>query len=503
MDKGFVYLIGAGPGDPDLLTQKAAKALKKADVVVYDYLANKKLLANCKPDAEYVYVGKQAANHAMKQEDINALLVEKGKAGHTVARLKGGDPYVFGRGGEEAAELRKEGVAFETIPGITSAIAGPSYAGIPVTHRGIARSFHVMTGHFKDDYAEWDWDALTRLDGTLIFLMGIGNIPRIMEALIDAGKPADTPAAVIRWATHPVQKTVTGTLETLADEVEKAGIKPPGLIVVGPVVNLRDALSTFENKPLFGQKVIVTRSRAQAGKLSGHLEDMGAEIVELPMIKIEKESTSNWQSHIDGVKDYSWLVFTSQNSVTSFMNGLFDSGLDVRAIGHMKLASIGSGTAKALRKYGLVADLTPERAISEALSEEMKKVVKSEDRILIPSGNLASHVIKNELSSICHVDMPVVYNTVVGEESVDHLKEVLEGGIDGITFTSASTVKNFNALIEKAGLNWPASKCFSIGPKTSIVLKNLGLEPIESEHATIDSLVTCVQEELLNPRNSK
>ncbi len=224
----------------------------------------------------------------MKQEDINALLVEKGKAGFVVARLKGGDPYVFGRGGEEGAELKKAGVAFETVPGITSAIAGLAYAGIPVTYRGVARSFHVMTGHFKDDYAEWDWEALTRLDGTLVFLMGIGNIPRIMQALIDAGKPADTPAAVVRWATHPVQKTIVGTLETLADEVEKAGLKPPGLIVVGPVVNFRDLLSTFENRPLFGQKVIVTRSRAQAGRLSGHLEELGAEVVELPMINIEK-----------------------------------------------------------------------------------------------------------------------------------------------------------------------------------------------------------------------
>jgi len=497
MDNGFVYLIGAGPGDPDLLTQKAAKALKKSDVIIYDYLANKKLLATCKPDAEYIYVGKQAANHAMKQEDINALLVKKGKAGHTVARLKGGDPYVFGRGGEEAAELRKQGVSFETIPGVTSAIAGPSYAGIPVTHRGVARSFHVMTGHFKDDYAEWDWDALTRLDGTLIFLMGIGNIPRIMEALIDAGKPADTPAAVIRWATHPVQRTVIGTLSTLADEVQKAGIKPPGLIVVGPVVNFREVLSTFENRPLFGQKVIVTRSRAQAGKLSGYLEDMGAEIVELPMIKIEKEPASNWQTYIETLSDYSWLVFTSQNSVTSFMNGLFESGLDVRSIGHLKLASIGSGTAKALKGFGLMSDLIPERAISEALANEMKKVVKSEDRVLIPSGNLESDVSKKELGTICRVDMPVVYNTVVGEESSDHLKDVLEGGINGITFTSASTVKNFNALIEKAGLSWPASKCFSIGPKTSKVLKQLGLEPVESEHATIDSLVTCVEKELL------
>lgn len=497
MDNGFVYLIGAGPGDPDLLTQKAAKALKKADVIVYDYLANNKILADCKPDAEYIYVGKQAANHAMKQEDINALLVEKGKAGHTVARLKGGDPYVFGRGGEEAAELRKEGVAFETIPGVTSAIAGPSYAGIPVTHRGVARSFHVMTGHFKDDYAEWDWDALNRLDGTLIFLMGIGNIPRITQALIEAGKPSDTPAAVIRWATYPVQRTVTGTLATLADEVKKAGIKPPGLIVVGPVVNFRDVLSTFENRPLFGRKVIVTRSRAQAGNLSGHLEVMGAEVAELPMIKIEKEPVANWKSNIEQLDAYSWIVFTSPNGVTSYMNGLFESGKDIRSMGHLKLASIGSGTAKALKSFGLVPDLVPERAISESLAKAMKEVVKSEDKILVPSGNLASDILINELSSICHVDMPVVYNTVVGEESADHLKEVLEGGVDGITFTSASTVKNFNALIEKAGIDWPDTKCFSIGPKTSEVLKKLGLEPIESECATIDSLVTCVQEKLL------
>lgn len=496
MDKGHVYLIGAGPGDPDLMTQKAMKALKKADVIVYDYLANNKILNDCKENAEYIYVGKQANNHAMKQEDINQLLADKGKAGHVVARLKGGDPYVFGRGGEEAAVLREQGVSFETIPGVTSAIAGPSYAGIPVTHRGVARSFHVMTGHFKDDYAEWDWEALTRLDGTLIFLMGIGNIPRIMEALIEAGKPADTPAAVIRWATYPVQRTVTGTLETLANEVEKAGIKPPGLIVVGPVVNFREVLSTFENRPLFGKKVIVTRSRAQAGKLSGHLEDLGAEVAELPMIRIEKLKSDQWKSTIQTLKTYSWIVFTSQNAVTAFMEGLNQDGLDVRALGHLKLASIGSGTAQALKSYGLISDLVPERAISDSLAVAMKNVITSDDKILLPSGNLASDILKNELSTICQIDMPVVYNTVVGEESADHLKDVLEGGIDGITFTSASTVKNFNALIEKAGIEWPAAKYFSIGPKTSEVLKSLGKAPIESDKATIEALINCVQEDL-------
>jgi len=497
MGNGYVYLIGAGPGDPDLLTQKAAKALKVADVIVYDYLSNDKLLENCKANAEYIYVGKQAANHAMKQEDINALLAEKGKAGHIVARLKGGDPYVFGRGGEEAIELRKQGVAFETIPGITSAIAGPSYAGIPVTHRGVARSFHVMTGHFKDDYAEWDWDALTRLDGTLIFLMGIGNIPRITEALIEAGKPADTPAAVIRWATYPVQQTVTGTLETLVDDVKEAGIKPPGLIVVGPVVNFRDVMSTFESRPLFGQKVIVTRSRAQAGRLSGLIEHKGAEVVELPMIEIEKEPVLNWSVYLENIQKYSWLIFTSQNAVESFMTALYETGKDIRSLGHIKLASIGTGTARALKAYGLISDEVPERAISEALVQLMKSKLNSDDNVLIPSGNLASDLLNKELSTICNVDVPVVYNTVVGKESADHLKEVLESGIDGITFTSASTVKNFNALIKKAGVNWPASKCFSIGPKTSKVLNELGIESIESEQATIDSLMACVENNLL------
>jgi len=496
MDKGYVYLIGAGPGDPDLLTLKASKALKSADVIVYDYLSNNKLLEDCKPDAEYIYVGKQAANHAMKQEDINQLLAEKGKAGHTVARLKGGDPYVFGRGGEEAIELRKQGVRFETIPGITSAIAGPSYAGIPVTHRGVARSFHVMTGHFKDDYAEWDWEALTRLDGTLIFLMGIGNIPRITQALIESGKAADTPAAVIRWATYPIQKTVVGTLETLADDVEKAGIKPPGLIVVGPVVDYRDVMSTFENRPLFGQKIIVTRSRAQAGRLSGLIETMGAEVVELPMIEIEKQPVAKWVNYIETLKSYTWIVFTSQNAVEAFMDGLYSTGVDARQLGHLKLASIGSGTAKALKAYGLMSDVVPKRAISEALAELMKENLTSGDKVLVPSGNLASDVLKTELSTICTVDMPVVYDTVIGKESADHLKEVLAGDVHGITFTSASTVRNFNAMIEKAGITWPASKCFSIGPKTSKVLNELGVEPVESDDATIDSLVTCIEKAL-------
>lgn len=497
MADGYVYLIGAGPGDPDLLTQKAAKALKAADVIVYDYLANDRILNECKPDAEYIYVGKQAANHAMKQEDINSLLVKKGLEGHIVARLKGGDPYVFGRGGEEAAELHRAGVAFETVPGITSAIAGPAYAGIPVTHRGVARSFHVMTGHFKDDYAEWDWEALTRLDGTLIFLMGIGNIPRITSALIEAGKPADTPAAVIRWATYPTQKTVAGTLETLADDVEAAGIKPPGLIVVGPVVNFRDVLGTFESRPLFGRRIVVTRSRAQAGTLSGTLESLGAETLELPMIRIENEPIENWRSYCQDLKAYTWIVFTSPNAVTAFMKGLDHLGMDSRALGHLKLASIGTGTAKALKAYGLKPDLVPERAISESLAEAMLQKLKPQDRIIVPSGNIASGIFKAYVDSVCPVDMPVVYNTVIGEESADHLKGVLEGHIDGITFTSASTVKNFNALIEKAGIAWPTTNCFSIGPKTSKALRAIGIEPVESENATIDSLVACVRNELV------
>ncbi len=500
MKKGKVYLIGAGPGDPELLTLKGKRCLEEADVVVGDYLADPRLLRHMKPGTEYIYVGKKAGNHTMKQHEISELLAEKGEEGKIVARLKGGDPFVFGRGGEEIEVLRAHGVAFEEVPGITSAISAPAYAGIPVTHRGVAASFAVITGHEDPtkDQSSIHWDKLAGGVDTLIFLMGVGHTAMIASQLMKYGRSGETPAAFVRWGTRPYQETYTTTLAHAAEDVEKMGIKPPAVFIVGDVVSLRDTMNWFDNRPLFGKRVVVTRSRSQASKLVQVLDAKGAECYEVPTIAISKPSDdfAGMDKGIEGLADYQWIVFTSQNGVNCFFDRLFSKGKDVRALGHMKIACIGPVTAKELHQYGLHADLVPAAYKAEDLLDEMKKEVKSGEKIFIPRAKEARSLLPEGLAEVgAQVDVAEAYTTEPDMEYQSTLVELLENHkVDIITFTSSSTVRNLMKLIEgkEALLEGVTLAC--IGPITADTCKEYGLTPaIVSDVYTIDGLVEAIE----------
>ncbi len=517
---GFVYFVGAGPYDPDLITIKGVNAIKQADVVVYDYLANNKLLGYAKEDAQKIYVGKKARNHTMKQEDINQLLVDKAKEGYCVVRLKGGDPYVFGRGGEEAEILYNNNIKFEVIPGISSSIAAPAYAGIPLTFRNIARSFHVLTGHDIEGYRKWNWEALVRLEGTLVFLMSIGSLKTIMQSLMEAGQDRQTPTAVIRWGSSPKQKTVVGTVENIYERVIEHKITPPGIIVVGDVVHKREILSTFENKILHGKRILVTRARQQKSKFCKMLSDMGADVVEIPTIKIKHLQPEQWECKnsqkidIDNLQKITWIVITSANGVKSFMEGLFSLGYDARALFNVKIACIGSETQRVLAEYGIKADLIPERAISESMAGSLEKILTNDDRVMIVCGNLAKDIIKNRLCEICHVEELTVYNTLIDDGSEELLQSALDEGLDAMAFTSGSTADNLAELLKRIkvssrediaedlqieycdNIEFPKVPCFSIGPKTSKALKKYTDNIYETDDISIEGLVDCIAKNL-------
>ena len=351
--KGKVYLVGAGPGDYKLLTLKGLECIKKADVIVYDRLANSNYLKEAKSNCEFIYVGKASSNHTLPQEDINRVIADKAKEGKIVTRLKGGDPYVFGRGGEEGQLLKEEGIDFEVIPGITSAIGGLCYAGIPITHRDHASSFHVVTGHLRDDYKEnpeINWNALANIRGTIVFLMGVANLKKISENLIKEGKSKDTPVALISWATRYNQRVITSTLEDVYETAVRENVKPPTLIAVGSVVELRDTLNFFEKKPLFGKNIMVTRSRTQSSSIVEKIMDLGGNPIEIPTIKIEKiENNTELENEINNIRDYTYLVLTSKNAVEIFFDKLEEMNLDTRALANLKVCAIGSATAKEIK----------------------------------------------------------------------------------------------------------------------------------------------------------
>ena len=359
---GLVYLIGAGPGDSKLITVKGKECIERADVIVYDYLADAHLLEWARPDAELIYAGKQCKDHTMHQWEINELLVKKGKEGKIVARLKGGDPLVFGRGGEEAMALREAGVPFEFVPGVTSPIAAPAYAGIPVTQRAMATSFAVVTGHEDPTKAVSGihWEGLATAVDTLCFVMGVGNLPTIAENLMAHGRPANTPVALVRWGTKPVQEVLVSTLEHVVEDVEKAQLKAPAIIVVGDVVNLREQLQWFDNKPLFGKTIVVTRARSQASKFRDMLMNQGANVIQAAAIKTEPvELFDEDKRLLHGVDRYSCVVFTSAEGVRYFFDALYGEGKDARSLGYAKVCAIGSATAKALTNYGITPDIIP------------------------------------------------------------------------------------------------------------------------------------------------
>jgi uroporphyrinogen III methyltransferase/synthase len=480
-----VYLVGAGPGDPGLLTRRGEELLHDAEVVVYDRLAARTLLELAPANAEFVDVGKAPGRAAMSQDDINALLVARGRDGKRVVRLKGGDPFVFGRGGEEAEACIAAGVPFEVVPGVTSAIAAPAYAGIPVTQRGVSTHVTIVTGH--EDPAkgtdDTDWDALAKTGGTLVVLMGAGRVGDIAKALIAGGRDANTPVAAVRWGTRPEQRTTRATLATIAD----AEIEPPSAIVVGDVAALD--LGWFERAPLFGRRVVVTRAREQASELRARLEALGAEVVELPVIAIEPVDFQ-----VPALRQIDWIVFTSTNGVDAFFDrGLAPAKLDARALGGVEIAAIGPGTARALERRGIRPDLVPARFVAESLLDAFPQ---GNGRVLIARAEVARDVLPDGLRAKGYdVEVLPVYRTVVAEPDPVALELVRAGTVDACTFTSSSTVENFCDAV--GPLPAPPPLVVSIGPVTSETARARGLRvDVEAEPHTIDGVVEALLQAL-------
>ena len=498
---GKVYLVGAGPGDPGLLTLRGAELLQRADVVVYDSLVNRELLALAPEAAEIIFGGKRPRDRAIPQEELNQLLAEKAKAGKTVVRLKGGDPYIFGRGGEEAARLHRDGVPFEVVPGISSIIAAPSYAGIPLTHREHCSSFTVITGHEDPDKDEsaLDWERVAREPGTKVLLMGVERIGKIAAALEANGLPADTPAAMVRWGTMGRQQTITGTLGTLAAKVAKADFKAPAVTVIGTVSTLRDTLNWYENRPLFGQRVVVTRNRREAGKLSGQLRELGAEVLEIPTIKILPPTRNeSLIEAITGIGSYDWVIFTSANGVEHFFDYFFKAFRDVRDLGSVRFAAVGPATAKKLREFHLNIDLMPETYTAAATAKAMLAAQNVENiSVLLARAESANPELPRLLEDKgAIVDDIAFYKTE--PETADRngaAQEFEENSADWITFASSSAVRNFDARfgLAKRCADNPKLKLASIGPETTKALKALGLKPTaKAKEHTIDGLAAAL-----------
>jgi uroporphyrinogen III methyltransferase/synthase len=445
---GKVYLVGAGPGDPALLTLRGKHCLEQADVILYDYLANPRLLDLARPSAQRIYVGRRGRGAYQDQQEVNALMIEHARAGRTVVRLKGGDPFVFGRGGEEAEAIAAAGLPFEVVPGVTSAVAVPAYAGIPVTHRTMASTVAFVTGHedaAKEDTA-LEWPRLATAEGTLVFLMAMKNLPNIVGRLLAEGRAADTPVAAIRWGTRPNQRTVVGTLGTIVEQVRSEDLGPPSVIVVGDVVQLRDRLNWFETRPLFGKRILVTRPRDQASELSARLAAYGAEPIEIPMIEIvPPEDWTEMDGAIKELHRYQWLVFTSVNGIAPFMERLRHQRRDARALSGLRLCCIGPRTADELNRYGLQADVIPTEYQAEGLIEAMTRAGVAGQSVLIARAAAARELLPEQLRELgCDVRIVTAYRTVRPAEQDARLRERFqEGAIEVATFTSSSTVMNF------------------------------------------------------------
>jgi uroporphyrinogen III methyltransferase/synthase len=498
---GMVYLVGAGPGDPKLITIRGLEAIQKADVIVYDRLASPRLLRHVKQGAEKIYVGKLPDRHTLKQEEINQLLVDKAKAGYVVTRLKGGDPSVFGRVGEEAEALAANGLPFEIIPGITSAIAVPAYAGIPVTHRDYTASLSIVTGHEDPTKmtSSLDWGKLATATGTSIFLMGVANLSYIVEQLVANGRPADTPIALIRWGTRAEQETITGTLTDIVAKVREAQFQSPAIIIVGEVVKLREKLNWYEKKPLFGQRVLVTRARSQASELSEMIDALGGEAFEFPVIELVPPACpAPLEGALKDIGTYDWVIFTSVNGVQFFFDKMKAMNLDIRSMGKAKIAAIGPKTADSLRDKGLVVDVLPGEFLAEGLLETIEPKLKKGERVLLPRADIARKVLPEELTKLgLDVTEVDVYDTVIsGEDSAEVVQLLEEKGIHVITFTSSSTVTNFvQALGGRVDLSAALEDvCVAcIGPITARTAEAAGLRvDVVAEQYTIKGLVDAI-----------
>jgi uroporphyrinogen III methyltransferase/synthase len=492
--KGKVYIIGAGPGDAGLITLKGIDCLREADVVVYDYLVSKDLLKYAREDARFIYAGKQGGAHTLSQWQINDLLVKEAKAGNTVARLKGGDPFIFGRGGEEVEKLAASGLPFEIVPGVTSAIAVPAYAGIPLTHRGLTSTVAFVTGHEDPtkEKSDIDWQALARI-GTLVFLMGVKNIEKIVKELLNNGKSPETPAALIRWGTTPRQEIITGTLANISILAKERTFAPPAILVVGEVVDLRNTLQWFEQKPLFGKGIVITRPEKQADDLARLLIKEGANPLHFPTIKIvPPPDWHNFDAAIKRLEDYDWLIFTSANGVAFFFERLFTKAKDIRDLKGVKICCIGPATAQQIESKGIKVDLVPEKFISEGILESFSGINLRGKKILIARAAKARDVLPEGLKkSGARVDVGAAYETVSSGKKKNDWEEIFkENQVDVITFTSSSTVNNFVKIMGRNFSLPKGVKIACIGPVTAAAAASAGLSvDIHQEEYTMEGLV--------------
>ncbi len=487
MTAGICYLVGAGPGDPLLMTLKGRQCLERADVVVYDYLSNAEFLRWAPEGAEIIYAGKKAGEHTLKQSAINTLLVERTRAGKTVVRLKGGDPYLFGRGGEEVADLAAAGCAFEVVPGISSALAGPAYAGIPVTHRSHNTMLTIFTGHEDPTKpgSSLDFQAIARAPGTKVMLMGVERLATISAGLLAAGMAPETPVALIRWATTPRQESLFGTLADIAEKAAAAGFQAPAIAVFGDVVGLRSELGWFEKLPLFGRRIAVTRTRHQAGELVAQLRALGADAFEMPMIKIEPAPNKReFYETVAYSHGYDWIIFTSPNGVDAFFRVFFEIYHDARDIGGARIAAIGPATAARVSAFRLQVDIQPEKYVAEEIIKALEKETSIENlKILLPRAEGARDVLAEELARLgAIVDDVPAYRTVPAGADDEGVRRFREEGADLVTFTSSSTAENFHAIKLPAH---PGVRHASIGPVTSSTMRALGLA-VDMEAAVHD-----------------
>ncbi len=504
MTEGKVFLVGAGPGDPGLITVRGRQLVDSADAIVYDALANSALLP---PDAketgrpELYYVGKRGgAKASATQDEINSLLVKLAQEGKRVVRLKGGDPFVFGRGSEEAQACNDATVPFEIVPGVTAGIAAPAYAGIPVTHRGLAASVTFVTGHEDPAKAstQTNWTALAKSGGTIVLYMGVKTLGSIASALIEGGMPGEIPAAAIQWGTHPKQRTVVATLETLARKAEEQNLTAPVVTVIGWSVVLRDEISWFEKRPLFGKRVVVTRATQQASGLSERLRELGAEVLEMPATQIARLDLSPLRDAIQRIADFEWLVLTSQNAVAIFWEQLLASGRDARSLAGLRISAVGPATAGALLERGITVDVIPERFVAEGLLEIMRaRDDVAGTRVLYVTAEGARDVLADGLREIgAEVTVVETYRSIRDGAGANRLSRAIAGGkVDLVTFTSGSAVRGYvEAVGSDLALRVPAA---SIGPQTSEALRAAGVEvKHEAEESTIDGLVAAIVRDL-------
>ena len=476
VNKGMVYLVGAGPGDEDLMTRKGLKLLREADVVVYDNLASSSLLNEVRDDAELIYAGKRSSNHHLKQYETNELLVKLALEGKNVVRLKGGDPYIFGRGGEEGQELREAGVDFEVVPGISSSYSVPAYCGIPVTHRDFASSFHVITGHegnHKNGVSVLNYETLAKEEGTLIFLMGLKNLPNIVTSLIENGKDPATPVGVLQEGTTARQRVATGTLADIVEVVEREGIRTPAITVVGDVVSLRQVLDWYGHKPLSGKSVLVTGTTSMVDRLSPILKEEGAEAISFSLIRTERMRLPELDLALKEIDKYNWIVFTSANGVECFFEEMQEIRKDIRDLAHIRFAVIGDGTRKALEDHGIFCDFIPTAYSSKDMAEAMVPHIGKDESVLLLRAEEANRVLPDALeeAGISHTCISL-YHTVKDERKAEELNRLIKM-VDYVTFASSSAVRAFVSMVDN--LDDVKGKYISIGPVTTKTAEENGL----------------------------